>query len=62
TGLGLPIVDRIVKAHGGELEIDSSPGEGTDISLFLPVGKPDDDEEELPPHLQKLIDAARRKA
>lgn len=36
TGLGLPIVQRIVEAHGGQLEIESSVGRGTKVSLFLP--------------------------
>lgn len=34
-GLGLFISSGIVKHHGGELEIDSSPGEGTTVRIFL---------------------------
>lgn len=37
TGLGLPIVQRIVEAHGGHLAIQSNPGQGTKVSLFLPL-------------------------
>jgi len=33
TGLGLAIVDHIVRAHGWTLRIDSTPGEGTRVSL-----------------------------
>jgi len=40
TGLGLPIVQRIVDAHGGELVIESQEGAGTSITLFLPLGEP----------------------
>ncbi|HKO48075.1 MAG TPA: ATP-binding protein [Polyangiaceae bacterium] len=40
TGLGLPIVQRIVEAHGGELLIESTEGEGTSVTLFLPLGAP----------------------
>lgn len=40
TGLGLPIVQRIVEAHGGELTIDSHEGEGTRVALRLPLGAP----------------------
>ncbi|MBW2458929.1 MAG: hypothetical protein JRI68_30805, partial [Deltaproteobacteria bacterium] len=36
TGLGLPIVGRIVEAHGGRVAIHSAPGEGTTVSLLLP--------------------------
>jgi signal transduction histidine kinase len=43
TGLGLPIVQRIVEAHGGQLEIDSIPGQGTKVSLFLPLMAPSAD-------------------
>src|SRR6185369_4267846 len=29
TGLGLPAVRRIARAHGGRVEVTSSPGEGS---------------------------------
>lgn len=35
TGLGLPIAQQIVKAHGGTLEADSLPGQETTFRLFL---------------------------
>jgi two-component system, sporulation sensor kinase E len=38
TGLGMMIVRRIVREHGGELSIESSPGKGTRVSLTLPRG------------------------
>lgn len=38
TGLGLPIAERIiVEDHGGEFDIDSTPGEGTRVRLTLPL-------------------------
>ena len=37
TGLGLANVKRILEEHGGTVEIDSTPGEGTEVSLGLPV-------------------------
>lgn len=36
-GLGLAIVQDIVKMHGGEIELNSRPGEGTEIVLYFPV-------------------------
>lgn len=35
TGLGLPITQQIIKAHGGHLEINSVPGQGTEVRIFL---------------------------
>ena len=43
TGLGLPIVQRIVEAHGGELVIESEEGAGTSVTLFLPLGAPQEE-------------------
>jgi len=41
TGLGLPIARRIARAHGGDLEIESTPGKGTTARVTLPVSVPD---------------------
>ncbi len=37
TGLGLAIVHNIMEAHGGEIRIESRPGRGTVVILFLPA-------------------------
>ncbi|HZP39742.1 MAG TPA: ATP-binding protein [Methylomirabilota bacterium] len=37
TGLGLAIVKHLVMAHGGELQIESVPGQGTTVRFTLPV-------------------------
>jgi two-component system phosphate regulon sensor histidine kinase PhoR len=37
TGLGLAIVKHIVERHRGSLEIRSTPGVGTNVSVTLPV-------------------------
>jgi signal transduction histidine kinase len=37
TGLGLSVSARIVKEHGGSLQFESSPGQGTTVILALPA-------------------------
>ena len=37
TGLGLAIVKHLVIAHGGELTIDSTPGQGTTVRFTVPA-------------------------
>ncbi len=36
TGLGMMIVQRIMRDHGGEISINSEPGKGTKITLRFP--------------------------
>ena len=37
TGLGLPIVYGVVKAHKGSIEVNSQHGEGASFILTLPI-------------------------
>jgi PAS domain S-box-containing protein len=37
TGIGLANVKKIVDEHGGRIELQSCPGQGTRISIFLPL-------------------------
>ena len=41
TGLGLSMVYSTVKAHGGRLEIESRPGQGTCVRMKFPAGAPE---------------------
>ena len=44
TGLGLAIVDEVVARHGGTMDIDSTPGEGTTVSLCFALALSEADE------------------
>jgi signal transduction histidine kinase len=39
SGIGLTVVDHIIKAHGGEVYIESEVGKGTKVRLRLPKDK-----------------------
>ncbi len=39
TGLGLAIVQSIMSLHGGNAEITSQPGQGTCVTLHLPIAR-----------------------
>ena len=38
SGLGLVIVDRIVRRHGGRIDVESALGAGTTMTVTLPAG------------------------
>jgi len=42
TGMGLAICRRIVDRHGGDISVESTPGEGTIFTVLLPVRRTDD--------------------
>jgi two-component system sensor histidine kinase HydH len=39
TGLGLAVVQKIMEAHGGKINVESTAGQGTKVFLFFPLTK-----------------------
>ncbi|MDP1719867.1 MAG: HAMP domain-containing sensor histidine kinase [Candidatus Nanopelagicaceae bacterium] len=42
SGLGLSIVDAVMRAHGGKVSVTSAPGEGATFTLFFPLENTED--------------------
>ena len=40
TGLGLPVSQKIMREHGGDIRIESTPGAGSRFYLELPAQSP----------------------
>lgn len=58
TGLGLPMIHRWVRQSGGDLMVESEPGKGTVVSLYLPAIKAQGD---MPPRAAPALHGAVRK-
>ena len=60
TGLGLAVVHGIVESYGGEIRIESEPGNGSVFDIFFPVIKTDeagiaDENEDLPTGSERIL-------
>lgn len=54
TGLGMAVVWGTVKDHKGYVDIDSSPGRGTTVTLYFPVTRTQADDRATPIPLEDL--------
>lgn len=48
TGLGLPIVNQVVKIYQGTIRVDSTPGQGSSFTVSLPLAVSDIETREAP--------------
>ncbi|WAS91182.1 ATP-binding protein [Nannocystis punicea] len=55
TGLGLPMTQKFVQAHGGSIHVDSELGRGTTVRLWLPLLPPEPPEPTEPARLTEEV-------
>jgi signal transduction histidine kinase len=48
VGLGLPVAYHIIKQHNGSINVESRPGEGTTVNVYLPLMKAATDRAQQP--------------
>lgn len=61
AGLGLALVQRFVSLHGGWVRMESAPGAGTRVTLFLPSTRRAGSGDDTPPPPQRPTGARNRK-
>jgi signal transduction histidine kinase/ActR/RegA family two-component response regulator len=56
TGLGLSVIHGIVKNHGGDVTVNSKPGDGTTFCVYIPAIDRDEEEEEKSQAVTELLE------
>ncbi len=56
TGLGLSIVKQLIGAMGGQVVVDSEPGRGTAVTVFVPVGSHEAEDLQAAPNPGQSVD------
>ena len=47
SGIGLAVADEIIQMHGGRLDVSSVEGEGTTVTITLPIMERGDDSTQI---------------
>jgi PAS domain S-box-containing protein len=55
TGLGLALVQKIISLHGGTITLESAPGSGTAVNVFLPMRAPSESPMPAKPYHAKKV-------
>ncbi len=59
SGIGLALTKQLVELHGGRIEVESSPGQGTIFTTYIPQqtlpNSQKDSETLLPPHAAEMV-------
>jgi signal transduction histidine kinase len=53
TGLGLPVSQKILREHNGDIRVTSDPGKGSRFRLFFPVLPPAESSKTLPMDMEQ---------